>query len=94
MYFRNEKYGGSKNDHLIFNKQRDNRLCHELKKEDTTNSPDRNDDQTRQGSLSSSESSGRFQVEIKTGKQIFISFPYSIRLLRSYGIFGIGWWWN
>ena len=58
FYYRNEKYGGTKNDHLIFNKQKDSRLCHELNKENTLNSSP------------SSESQGRFQVEIKTGNTI------------------------
>ncbi|CAF1350708.1 unnamed protein product, partial [Adineta steineri] len=47
----NEKYGGVKNDHLIFSKQKDNRLCNELKNDDTLNSSEKE----------------RFQVEIKTG---------------------------
>ena len=60
---RNEKYGGVKNDHLIFNKQKDNRLCDELKNEDKIDSPDR----TKQGYSPNVESQGRFEVEIKTG---------------------------
>jgi hypothetical protein len=58
--YRNEKYGGTKNDHLIFNKQKDNRLCDELKKEETY--------EARKTFSPSSESQGRYQVEIKTGK--------------------------
>ncbi|UJR34141.1 hypothetical protein I4U23_021548 [Adineta vaga] len=50
----NEKYGGVKNDHLIFNKQKDNRLCNQLKSEENSSS----DEIINQG---------RFQVEIKTG---------------------------
>ncbi len=66
--YRNEKYGGSTNDHLILDKQKDNRLCDELKKEEIINLPN----QTRQESLPNRESQGRFQVEIKTGILILL----------------------
>ncbi len=69
---RNEKYGGVKNDHLIFNKQKDNRLCDELKNEETRNSYDK----TKQGFLPRTESQGRFQIEIKTG--FIFNFSYSL----------------
>lgn len=62
---RNEKYGGSKNDHIIFNKQVDNQLCNEIKKEEMNN-------QTKQGFIPNKESQGRFQVEIKTGHTGFL----------------------
>ncbi|CAF3808973.1 unnamed protein product [Rotaria sordida] len=68
----NEKYGGLKNDHLILDKQKDNRLCQELKKDDTINLYDKNYDQAKQNFLSSVESQGRFQVEIKTGHTGFL----------------------
>jgi len=63
---RNEKYGGSKTDHLIFNKQKNNQLCNEIKKEEMINN------QIRQGSISNKESQGRFQLEIKTGHTGFL----------------------
>jgi hypothetical protein len=63
---RNEKYGGLKSEHLIFNKQKDNQLCNEIKKEEIINN------QIRQGSISNKESQGRFQVEIKTGHTGFL----------------------
>ncbi|CAF1098753.1 unnamed protein product, partial [Adineta ricciae] len=55
----NEKYGGVKNDHLIFNKQKDNRLCNQLK-----------DDEKYQPNETRKE--GRFQVEVKTGHTGFL----------------------
>ncbi|CAF4049780.1 unnamed protein product [Rotaria sp. Silwood2] len=68
----NEKYGGVKDDHLILDKQKDNRVCQELKKDDTINSYDKNYDETKQSFLSNVESQGRFQVEIKTGHSGFL----------------------
>jgi hypothetical protein len=67
---RNEKYGGLKDNHLILDKQKDNQLCDELKKEEMIKS--------RQGFIPNAESQGRFQVDVKTGR---LKFFLSILLL-------------
>lgn len=73
VFDRNEKYGGVKNEHLIFNKQKDNKLCNELKKEEMINNQTKKEEinnQTKQEFNRNSQ--GRFQVEVKTGHKGFL----------------------
>ncbi|CAF3508369.1 unnamed protein product [Rotaria sp. Silwood1] len=68
----NERYVELKDNHIIVDKQKDNRICDELKKNNMINLYDKNYDQTKQNLLPSVESQGRFQVEIKTGHTGFL----------------------
>ena len=89
---RNEKYGGTKDDHLILKKRSDNRLCDQLKNEELNQL----DDQTKQQSSPNSDYRERFQIDIKTGRSRFSSSSFFVLRIssRSHGISGFGWCWN